>query len=275
MRNFTKISMNIAERPIPQVRYTAPNPLMDIVAPYMNAHTVKLRTNDFRGVLGQINDKGRPLSHALQEHIKNLFSQMDKFALQNDIIEKGYASYAAITVSEDDTPGIPFTAEELQLLWNKKDVPWVDSILIYIYSGWRVSELILMPAEDIDLKAGTFKGGLKTEAGKNRIVPIHSKIRSFVENRLSVNHGILFSLNDRPISTAAYTKLFKKTLKDIGIETYHTPHDCRHTFTSLLDSAGVNQVCIDRLLGHASKSLTTRTYTHKSIEELRHAIEMI
>ena len=55
----------------------------------------------------------------------------------------------------------------------------------------------------------------------------------------------------------------------IGINTYHTPHDCRHTFTSLLDSAGVNQVCIDRLFGHASKSLTPRTYTHKSIEELR------
>lgn len=235
----------------------------------------KLRANDFRGVLGQINDKGKPLSHALQEHIKNLFSQMDKFALQNDIIEKGYSSFAAITVSEDDTPGIPFTEKELRVLWNNTDIPWVDSILIYIYSGWRVSELILMPAEDIDLKAGTFKGGLKTEAGKNRIVPIHSKIRGFVEHRLTANQGILFPLNNRPISTAAYTKLFKQTLKAIGIDTYHTPHDCRHTFTSLLDSAGVNQVCIDRLIGHASKSLTTRTYTHKSIDELRRAIETI
>lgn len=236
---------------------------------------VKLRPDDFRSILGQINEKGKPLSHALQEHIKNLFSQMDKFALQNDIIAKGYASYASITVSEDDTPGVPFTAEELQILWDNKDVPWVDSILIYIYSGWRVSELILMPSEDIDLAEMTFKGGLKTSAGKNRIVPIHSKIQGFVTHRLTVNQGILFSLNGRPISSAAYTKLFKKTLLAIGIDTYHTPHDCRHTFTSLLDSAGVNQVCIDRLIGHASKSLTTRTYTHKSIEELRQAVEMI
>lgn len=235
----------------------------------------KLRADDFRGILGQMNDKGKPLSHALQEHIKNLFSQMDKFALQNDIIEKGYSSFAAITVSEDDTPGVPFTTEEIETLWANVNVPWVDSILIYIYSGWRVSELILMPAENINLDEGTFKGGLKTEAGKNRIVPIHSKIRDFVEHRLSVNHGILFSLNGRPISTTTYTNLFKKTLRDIGIDTYHTPHDCRHTFTSLLDSAGVNQVCIDRLIGHASNSLTTRTYTHKSIDELRQAIEMI
>ena len=235
----------------------------------------RLRADDFRRILGQMGSKGKPLSHALQEHIKNLFTQMDKYALQNDIIEKGYASFAAITVSEDDMPGVPFTADELQILWDKKDVPWVDSILIYIYSGWRVSELILMPKENIDLKEGTFKGGLKTAAGKNRIVPIHSKIRSFVERRLDVNQGTLFTLNNRPITTGAYTKLFKQTLKDIGIITYHTPHDCRHTFTSLLDSAGVNQVCIDRLIGHASGSLTTRTYTHKSIDELKQAIEMI
>ena len=41
----------------------------------------------------------------------------------------------------------------------------------------------------------------------------------------------------------------------------------------VMDSAGANQVCIDRLIGHASGSLTTRTYTHKTIEELRQAIE--
>lgn len=235
----------------------------------------KLRTDDFRSILGQINNKGKPLSHALQEHIKNLFTQMDKYALQNDIIEKGYSSFASITVLEDDTPGVPFTAKELQILWDNKDVPWVDSILIYIYSGWRVSELILMPTEDIDLKEGTFKGGLKTAAGKNRIVPIHSKIHDFVEHRLKINNGILFAIDGQPISTGTYTKLFKETLKNIGIDTYHTPHDCRHTFTSMLDSAGVNQVCIDRLVGHSSGTLTTRTYTHKSIAELKQAIEMI
>lgn len=235
----------------------------------------KLRPDDFRAILGQLGPSGKPLSHAMQEHIKNLFTQMDKFALQNDVIDKGYASFAAITVPEDDIPGIPFTPAELQILWDNKDVPWVDSILIYIYSGWRVSELILMPTEDIDLKEGTFKGGLKTAAGKNRIVPIHSKIRGFVEHRLSINNGILLAINGRPATTGAYTKQFKATLQAIGITTYHTPHDCRHTFTSLLDSAGVNQVCIDRLIGHASSSLTTRTYTHKTIEELRQAIEMI
>lgn len=161
------------------------------------------------------------------------------------------------------------------MLLNNINVPWVDSILIYIYSGWRISELLLMPPENIDLDAGTFPGGLKTESSKNRIVPIHSKIRGFVEHRLSINNGIMFTRNGHPISADTYTKLFKSTLTSVGISTYHTPHDCRHTFVSLLDSAGANPVCIDRLVGHASKSITTRIYTHKTIAELRNAIEMI
>ncbi len=234
-----------------------------------------LRATDFKSILAQEGKRGNPLSHALQEHIKNLFSQMDKFALQNDIIQKGYSSFANITVSEDDIHGIPFTHDEIQVLWNNKEAPWVDSILIYIYSGWRISELILMPPENIDLNAGTFQGGLKTDSSKNRIVPIHSKIYDFVKHRLTMNNGILFALNDRPISAQTYTKLFKDTLASIGLTTYHTPHDCRHTFISLLDSAGANQVCIDRLVGHASKTVTTRTYTHKTIEELRNTIELI
>lgn len=91
-----------------------------------------------------------------------------------------------------------------------------------------------MPPENINLEEGIFKGGLKTSAGKNQIVPIHSKIRGFAEHRITVNQGILFVWNDRPITSGT----------------------------------------IDRLIGHASKSLTTRTYTHKSIEELRQASEV-
>ena len=55
----------------------------------------------------------------------------------------------------------------------------------------------------------------------------------------------------------------------------HTPHETRHTFRSLLDSAGANKVCIDRLMGHNSKETDERVYTHKNIEELRLNIERI
>ena len=43
----------------------------------------------------------------------------------------------------------------------------------------------------------------------------------------------------------------------------------RHTFASLMDNAGANDVCIKLIMGHSTKNDTTkRTYTHKTLEEL-------
>lgn len=233
-----------------------------------------LRANDFKLVFN-LAKNGRPISHAMQEHMKSLLVQMDKFALQNDIINKGYAAYVSITVEEDDEPGVPFTHDELATLWQHQDDSWADAALIYIYSGWRISELNNMPIEDIDLSNWTFRGGVKTAAGKDRIVPIHSAIRGMVAKRIADNGARLFVENGKAISNLTLTRHFKNALAAAGITTYHTIHDCRHTFASLLDTAGANPICIDRLIGHASKSITSKTYTHKDIEELRAAVELI
>lgn len=231
-----------------------------------------LRKNDLQAILDDYT-----LSHAYMEHIKNLFNQMYAFALENDIIQKDYSKFAKITKPDDDTPGVPFTKEEIRLLWQHVDtVPFVDTVLIYIYSGWRCAELLTMPVSDIDTKEWTFKGGMKTESSKNRIVPIHTQIRPYVVKRLAEGHNSLIANNNLPITyETRYLPLFKNALLQSGISVPHTPHDCRHTFTSLLDSAGANEVCIDRLVGHASKGITKRTYTHKDIEELREAVELI
>ena len=55
----------------------------------------------------------------------------------------------------------------------------------------------------------------------------------------------------------------------------HTPHECRHTFRSKLDSAKANKKCIDLMMGHKSKDVGERTYTHKTLQELKDAIELI
>lgn len=89
------------------------------------------------------------------------------------------------------------------------------------------------------------------------------------------NGSRLFVENGKPISNILLSKHFKAALTASGITTQHTIHDCRHTFTSLLDSAGANPICIDRLVGHASKNITSKVYTHKDIEELRTTIESI
>jgi len=55
----------------------------------------------------------------------------------------------------------------------------------------------------------------------------------------------------------------------------HTPHECRHTFRTRLDNAGANKKCCDLLMGHASTDTGLRVYTHKTLNELRAAVELL
>ena len=107
-----------------------------------------------------------------------------------------------------------------------------------IYTGLRPTELLEIQTENVHLDEKYMVGGMKTEAGKDRIIPLNDKIIPLVKNRYDPN---------------------KKSL----------PHDGRHTFASLMDSAGANDVCIKLIMGHSMKNDTTKgTYTHKTLEEL-------
>ncbi|WP_455505692.1 tyrosine-type recombinase/integrase [Gemmiger formicilis] len=210
--------------------------------------------------------------YSTQGAIKNLWGHLDKFALELDVSSFRYSN---LLTSEPIPPTsrLPFTNEEISKLWEHQSEAWVDTVLIFIYSGWRISELLALRPEDIDLKAGTMKGGTKTKAGKGRIVPIHPKIRGFIESRLADNAPRLISQNGKPISTTAYRTFWAGVMKLLEME--HTPHECRHTFESMLDSAGGNRKCIDLLMGHTSKDTGNRVYNHKTIEELRATVELI
>lgn len=238
-----------------------------------NMKLAEIRTDDMQHILDD-----HSLSHAYMEHILNLLHQMYRYALEYDMIEKDYSSFVKITKEEDDEEGIPFTKAEISALWKNVDqVPYCDTVLILIYTGWRITEFLEMQTKNIDISEWTMYGGIKTAAGKKRIVPIHPGIKSLVQARYSPHSATFIHQegNYKPITPARYYKAFAEVMKQCGITEKHTPHDCRHTFTSLLDSAGANEVCIDRLVGHVSKTLTKRTYTHKDIDELRHAIELI
>jgi integrase len=158
-------------------------------------------------------------------------------------------------------------------LWEVKDQEWVDSILVFMYSGFRISELLGVKTKDVDLEAGTITGGVKTKNGKNRIVPIHSKIFGIIESKVAEGNEYLFSYNGKQVSSTQYYTFWNEVMQYLGTE--HTPHECRHTFRSRLDSAGANKKCIDMMMGHKSKDVGERVYTHKTLSELKEAIELI
>lgn len=210
--------------------------------------------------------------YSTQGAIKNLWGHLDKFALELDVISR---CYSELLTSDPIPPSSRdrFSDELISRLWDHQAEPWVDTVLIFIYSGWRISELLNMETANIDLQAGTMKGGTKTAAGKNRIVPIHSLIRPFVESRVAEGGDYLILWHGRKCSESQYREIWKDLAQQYQIP--GTPHSCRHTFESLLDSAGANRKCIDVMMGHVSKDTGNKVYNHKTIEELKRNLELI
>lgn len=206
-----------------------------------------------------------------QAAIKNLWTHLDKFALELDIITRQYSSLLT-TAAAPPTSRTPFTPEEVSRLWEHQAEPWVDSVLIFLYSGWRISELLALTPDDVDLEAGTMKGGTKTAAGKNRIVPIHSRIRPLIEARLADAGPRLLCYHGKHVPVSTYRLLWRDIMKRLDMN--HVPHECRHTFETRLDSAGGNRRCIDLLMGHTSKDVGNRVYNHKTLSELQNTVEL-
>ena len=138
--------------------------------------------------------------------------------------DKGHPIYDIIGYAETREAGNIMLAE-----YNRD--PWVDTVLILLYSGWRISEFLNLKPEDIDLKEGTMKGGTKTKAGKNRIVPIHPKIRPLIERRLAEGGPRLISYNGKICNQTQYRIFWADIMKALKLN--HTPHECRHTFEPL------------------------------------------
>lgn len=211
--------------------------------------------------------------YSTQAAIKNLWGYLDRFAMELDVINKMY-SQLTTSAPVEESHKEPFTEQEVSVLWDHAGEEWVDTILIMLYSGWRILEFTTLKTAAVDLDEETMKGGVKTRNGKDRIIPIHSKILPLVKARYnSESEYFLTDQNGKPFAEGRYREIFKETLLKYGIK--HNPHETRHTFRTRLDSAGGNKKCIDMLMGHKSKDVGERVYTHKSIQELRETIELI
>lgn len=209
--------------------------------------------------------------------MKRLFSQLYQYALIHEITDKDYSALCKASAVEVQEPHRPFTDEEVQTLWKHvNDIPQVTSVLVLIYTGMRIAELLDIKSEDVHLDERYMVGGLKTRAGKNRIIPINRKIEPFIRSYLTQGNKYLFpSLKGKHMRYSSYIdQIWKKVLEIPGISDHRT-HDCRHTFVSLLDSAKANKVCIKRIIGHATKDVTEGVYTHKSLADLLETVDLI
>lgn len=221
-----------------------------------------------------------------KSRIKSLFNMMYKYAVAHDIVDKDYASVMFANgnpIKHQRTKEVsPFSSEEIEQLWTAKGaVPFADMVLIGIYSGWRPQELSILKVENIDLKTETMKGGLKTDAGKNRIVPIHPLIKPLIENRIqeaaTLHSEYLFNDPNGQQGTHMtydkYRKRFEKVMKRLDIS--HRPHETRHTFITKAKACNMDEYILKLIVGHAIADITENVYTHRTVEQLKAEIRKI
>ena len=238
----------------------------------------KMRFKDIRLTHLQAVIDNCGMAHPTRASIKTLFAVLTKFAMKNDIVDKDYAQYVDVGQREGKINRKPFTQEEIDKLFKYVDTfDYLDTILIMIYSGLRVGEMLDLRIENIHLEERYMVGGSKTNAGKNRIIPINKKIEPFIRKYYEENKDkeyLIINSLGRHMEYSNYRReKFDNIMEKLKME--HKPHDARHTFASLMDSAGANKLCIKRIIGHSSQDITEDIYTHKTLEELIEAIDLI
>ncbi|MDF2548781.1 MAG: integrase [Anaerosolibacter sp.] len=232
---------------------------------------VDIRTKHMQDVI-RSSGKG----HGTLRKIKVLFNQLYKFAMENDIVSKDYSQFVDIGKNTGESSRKVFTTSEIERLFDVVNhIEYVDTILIMIYTGLRIGELLIVKTSNIDLDNRTMIAGIKTEAGKDRVIPINDKIFDMVASRASLGHKYLITNNEgKSIGYYNYLKeKFTPIMEQLGFD--HKPHDCRHTFATLMSNAGADTIALQKIIGHASYSTTASIYTHKDIEQLKKAISLI
>lgn len=238
-----------------------------------NEQFSELRTSHWQAA---IDATGETLGLSSLEKIRALLSLLYGYALANDMVSKDYSDYIELPKREKQKHEV-FTDLEIQSMRKKaKTVPWLDTVLIMIYTGMRVSEMLQLTKFNVDVAQGIIAGGIKTDAGKNRLVPIHPVIMPLIKNRLNEAGTALISRPDgKPISAGYYRKNYYYDALKAAKLPRRTPHACRHTFATRLDKVGADTQSIRLLCGHANYSFTADTYTHTDIAKLKQAISMI
>jgi integrase/recombinase XerC len=156
------------------------------------------------------------------------------------------------------------------------------SILELLYgSGLRVSELIGLTTESLDLERGYVK--LTGKGRKQRIVPVgqpavealnkYFEVRRnfFRMNEESEGGGLLHvfvTKRGKKLYPMLVQRLTKKYLVSVTEQKKKNPHLLRHTFATHLLNNGADLESVSEMLGHSNLS-TTEIYTHVTFERLK------
>lgn len=225
-----------------------------------------LKTADFQAVIDQHMSK----SHSTVAKYKQLVTQMSQWAIREELITVNLASFAKLPENIKKEKEI-FTDGEIALL-EKDGSETARIILMMIYTGMRIGELFSLP---LDAYHGNYViGGEKTEAGRNRIIPIRpegQKHFQYFADKVTDQAQLISGYSGAKDISNFRKRNYYPLLEKLGIP-QKTPHACRHTFASWAVKSGVSPEILQKVLGHAKYTTTAEIYVHADADQLINAI---
>lgn len=213
--------------------------------------------------------------------LKVLLNGLFEYAVIHGIITRDRNMVEYINISKAGNPNAtdrkPFSTTEIKKLWAVADSnEYITVILMLIYTGCRIGELLNLKKESVNLRERYFEiAESKTEAGI-RTVPIALKVLPFFENWMQKECEYLVCTPSlkRFDYKNYYDSYWKPLMHTLNMDE-HRPHDTRHTCISLLTAAKVDERFIQKIVGHKGQNVTRQVYTHLEIEELLKEIDKI
>lgn len=207
-------------------------------------------------------------------NVASYLRKLYKFALDNDIVHKDYAQTLVAPSKNRKSEKTIFSDSEISTLWEIQGNINADILLVLLYSGMRISELLNLTKDKIFIDENHIITGSKTEAGRDRYIPIHSKIKPIIERHLQNETEFLFiTKQGKAIRYDSFqAKRFQPLMKKLNFK--HSIHETRHTFITKLHAAGADKLAVKKIVGHAAAD-TTEGYTHIQNEDLHAAVSLI
>lgn len=236
----------------------------------------EIRSDEFQDIIDDSRDNKNASKSTLTK-LKSLIYVLCEYAYHNNILKTNYSELIKTGEVEKNERNA-FNDMEMEIFKKNIDkIPWIDTVLVLCYTGARPTEMLTLTKFNVDLENKLITGGIKTPAGKNRIIPIHPVIYPIIKKWYNKNGETIFCNEEgKPLTARAYReKRYRPALESVGVRPLD-PYCCRHTFATMMNRINAPSANVQKIMGHVVGSdITDKVYTHPEIEELRQTIEML
>lgn len=207
------------------------------------------------------------LSKSYLNCIMEIFRKVFAYCTKNKFVQEDISRDISINSTAEKKVKRAIPIDDIISIKNSNN-RYLEVYTLLTYTGMRVSELLSLKKEDVHLDERYISlQGTKT-ASAVRLIPIHKDIQPLVEKCLKTDSDYLVcNTHGRKYTYQPLMREITSALKGLGID-YYTPHECRHTFSSLWTKNRLDETLRKKIMGHKTNDITIDVYTHVYIEDI-------